>query len=209
MESFHTQREYGAAVESHYGLKNVTKVSMPTNEHDEPLVVHISMLVSKEDIKGIAARFAGEGPAPKLDPNCIVLAAVAQAYGSGALIVPALSVYNLGSHDPQGLQKVMVAGAIPVIKAPESVITRTTEVGDICKKFSVPEDAIGDVESCRKVVHVGVPDADTIREMLEPGAMYLPASTVRDLPRYGYINEAKLVEFGGITAKKPDEGNNS
>ena len=68
-----------------------------------------------------------------------------------------------------------------------------------------PKTSIGEftVKLDTSLVH------DTIREMLEPGAMYLPASAVEKLKRFGYINEAKLVEFGGITAKKPDEGNNS
>lgn len=119
MKDFHIQREYGAAVEAHYGLKNVTKVSMPTNEHDEPLVVHISMLVSKEDIKGIAARFAGEVPAK-------------------------------------------------------------TSIGE----FTVKLDT--------SLVH------DTIREMLEPGAMYLPASAVEWLALG--VRE-RLVELGAAVAK--------
>lgn len=50
---------------------------------------------------------------------------------------------------------------------------------------------------------------DAIREMLEPGAMYLPASAVEKLKRFGYVNVDKMVEFGGVAAEQAADGNSN
>lgn len=119
MKDSHPQREYGAAVEAHYGLKNVAKVSMPTNEHDDPLVMHISMLVSKEDIKGIAARFAGEVPAKtsigeltvKLDTS-LVQGAIREMLEPGAMYLPPALANSMKAHEGARYAALIDAGAI-------------------------------------------------------------------------------------------------
>ena len=181
MDSFHTQREYGAAVEAHYGLKNVTKVSMPTNEHDEPLVMHISMLVSKEDIKGIAARFAGDVPAETPDRNRIVL--LSSAYAT------AHQMMGAKVHEDKHAVEVRYSNLS------RDQLVRTPPVW----REAPPKTSIGEftVKLDASLVQ------DAIREMLEPGAMYLPASAVEWLARG--VRE-RLVELGGVAADQAADG---
>ena len=166
MDDVYTQREYGAAVEAHYGLKNVTKVSMPTNEHDEPLVLHISMLVSKEDIKGIAARFAGEVPA--------------KTTAAKELDILVEEFINIPVLNPGRTRVDVMAEIQAVAERVTSEAPPKTSIGELTVKLdtSLVQDAI--------------------REMLEPGAMYLPASAVEWLALG--VRE-RLVELGGVISK--------
>lgn len=47
---------------------------------------------------------------------------------------------------------------------------------------------------------------DAIREMLEPGAMYLPAAAVRSLQKHGYFGLDPLIALGAVVAGQAADG---